>query len=386
MKNLVTELKFSKEINFLFLSILLFAIAVGSLLVILPAILLEKGFAPYQVNIYFAFEMAGGIAMSFYLTKIVARLNSFQTIKIASISYAAITSIMYFCSNFYLWFLISFAIGMLWFMFVITRQSWLNMLIHNEQRGIATAIFTMAIAVGIFIGPIIVKINGATSYLSFLIVSLLTVISFICLQPLKKIEIPEISSQKIKIKKFFNDNPELFLSRFFTDFQVFLTLTCTVTFGIKIGLSAETAGLLISSFMFSCVIDIFIGDAFKKYSAQRIINFGFLGSFFCFLAIYLLYQYYAILLVIYFILGIFCGCMFIGNLKLLNDSYDKQDLLAANSTFQLIASLGSMAAAILGAFLINIFGILAFPPTLLFSPVIYLIFITFHARKHATKN
>lgn len=383
MKNLVSELKFSKEINFLFLSIFLFAIAAGSLLVILPATLIHKGFASYQVNIYFAFEMAGGIAMSFFLTKIVARLHTFNTIKIASLTYATIILLLYFCDHFYLWFLLSFLIGMLWFMYVITRQSWLNMLVTNEQRGIVTAIFTMAIAFGIFLGPIIVKINGATNYLSFVIVAALTFISFIALKPLQKLEKSEISSEKITLTQFFQDNPELFISRFFTDFQVYLTLTCTVIFGIKIGLSAETAGLLISSFMISCLIDLFIGDAFKKYPAKQIINFGFIGSFFCFLAIFFFYQFYIPLLCIYFILGIFSGCMFIGNIKLLNDSYDKKYLVAANSTFQLIASLGSICASIFGACLINIFGILAFPPTLIVSPLVYLSFITFHKKKNA---
>lgn len=386
MKNLLKELKFSKEINFLFLSIFLFATAAGSLLVLLPAMLDKNGFAAHHVNIYFAFEMAGGICMSFFLMKIVAKFHTFNTIKIAALTYAAIVSLIYFCNHFYLWFFIAFSIGMLWFMYVITRQSWLNMLLQNERRGIATAIFTMAIAFGISLGPVLVRINGAANYSSFLIVSLLVVISFICLKPLEKLERSEISAKKIKLKNFFQQNPELFLSRFFTDFQVYLMLTFTVTFGIKNGLSAENSGLLITSFMISCLIDIFIGGAFKKYPAQKIINFGFCGSFMCFLGIFLLHEYYSLLLIIYFILGMFCGCMFIGNLKLLNDSYDKKHLLAANSTFQLIASLGSMSASILGAFLINIFGTLAFPPTLLLSPIIYLSFITLHAHRNNKKK
>lgn len=382
MKNLLKDLTFPKEINLLFLSVLLFAITMGINFVIFPATLTLKGFLAHNIGIFFAFDTLGCIVMSLILSKIVAQLHVLQTIKISAIAYCLIVAAIYFCQSFYLWLAFSFTLGAFWFMYVITRQAWFNILLNSKKRGIASAIFTMAIAFGIFLGPVIVKFSGATNYASFLISSLLVAASLLCLYPLRNAPKPEITPEKIKLTTFFKDNPKIFLARFFIDFQTFVILTLTVSFGIHNGLSAETAGLLISAFMISCVLDIFIGVAITKLNPQKIINFGFIVSLACFISIALFKQYYLALLVSYFILGIAGGCIFITTLNVNNENYSKDKLVAANATFQLIGSLGSISGALISACLINFIGILGFLITITASPIIYLSFILFYDKKN----
>ena len=111
MKNLLKDLNFPKEINLLFLSVLLFAITMGINFVIFPATLTLKGFLAHNIEVFFALDMLGGILMSLILSKIVAKLHVLKTIKISAIAYCLIVAIIYFCQSFYLWLIFSFTLG-----------------------------------------------------------------------------------------------------------------------------------------------------------------------------------------------------------------------------------------------------------------------------------
>ena len=138
------------------------------------------------------------------------------------------------------------------------------MILTDEQRGVATGIFSMSIAAGLAVGPIIVKFSGATNYSSFLISAAMVLISYFCVSGIKdKTEI-NLSSAKIPVMQFFKDNPRSFMTRFFLDLQTYILLVCTVIFGVKIGLSYEAAGLLITAFMLSGVFDVVVGFLLKK--------------------------------------------------------------------------------------------------------------------------
>ncbi len=386
MRSLSKQLTFSRELNFLFLSVLLFATAMGINLVTFPTILNKHGVDAAHIGIAFTLDAFGGILMSFFLSKFVARVTMIRVLKFSAISYATITAIIYFCQNFYLWAALAFLMGNLWFAYVITRQSWLNILLENKRRGVGLGIFSMLISAGIALGPVIVSVSGAESYSSFLISAMLVILSLRCLDPLKNTAQPQLESKRIPLRSFFKNNPRCFLARFFLDFQTYLLLTFTVVFGVRIGLSYEAAGLLISAYMASGFFDIFIGFLLKKTSPYKLINIGFLGCMYSFLAIILYHESHSFLLGAYFIFGMFIACIYVSVFKISNDDYSKEKLVAANSTFQLIGSIGSLFGSLVGGYLVNIFGTNGFPIAMVLSCAFYLTFLVTYEKKFTSEN
>jgi predicted MFS family arabinose efflux permease len=214
-----------------------------------------------------------------------------------------------------------------------------------------------------------------------LISALLVIASFFCLKPLSNKPQPQLESKRIGLKEFFKTNPHAFLARFFLDFQVFLLLTFTVIFGVKIGLSEESSGFLISAFAVSGFFDILVGFALKKWNPYRLINLGFAGCLCCFLAIILFHNSYIFLLSLYFLYGIFVACIYVSVFKISNEDYEKEKLVAANSTLQLIGSSGSLFGSSIGGLLFNIFGTSGFPLTIILSCLCYLIFWVIYEKK-----
>jgi len=379
---MLQNFKFSRELNFLFLSVLLFAIAMGINLVTFPTILNKHGVNTKNIGLAFTLDAFGGILMSFFLSKIVARLTMMRALRLACFTYAAIILIIYFYQNFYLWGALAFLMGSMWFIYVITRQSWLNMLLRNDQRGIALGIFSMLISAGIALGPVIVKFSGADHYLSFAISATLAALSFLCLKSLNNAPQPKLESERIALKEFFKKNPRVFLGRFFLDFQSFSLLTFSVIFGVKTGFSYEASGLLITAYMASGFFDAGVGFLFKKWNPYQLINFGFLGCLCCFLSV-IFFHSYLFLISIYFIFGIFIACIFISVFKVCNDDYSQEKLVAANATFQLIGSIGAMCGSLVGGLLFNLFGSVGFPITIVLCCISYLTFLVIYEKKNS---
>lgn len=377
------QLKFSRQLNLLFLSVLLFAMAMGINLVTFPTVLNKHGVSSSQIGLAFTLDSFGGILVSFFLSRIVSKLSMMRTLCISSFAYAAIILLIYFYQNFYWWAALAFVMGSLWFTYVITRQSWLNILVEDNQRGIAMGIFSMSISAGIACGPFVVKLFGADNYFTFVASAALVVASFFCLKPLKSSAQPNIQGRRIKLYDFFKTNPVVFLGRFFLEFQTYFLLTFSVLFGVKIGLSYEAAGLLISAYMASGFFDVIAGFALKKWSALQLINFGFIGCLCCFLAVIFIHNYH-FLLSTYFVFGIFVACAYVSLLKASNDSYEKHKLVAVNATFQLVGSGGSFFGSLVGGILFNIFGAQGFPITMVLSCICYLSFLVFNLSSKST--
>lgn len=385
MYKIFKQLSFSRELNFLFLSILFFAIALGIDAVIFPATLNKHGIDAAQIGIAFTFDCLGGIVMSFFLSKIVARLKMMPALAISCLSYCVMILLIYFYQNFYLWILFTFTMGNLWFVYVITRQSWLNMLLPEYQRGVGLGIFSMLISAGIALGPVIVKFSGATNYSSFVISAIFASLSFACLLPLRKQPQPQLISHRIALLEFFKTNPRLFLARFFLDFQGYALAAFTVIFGVKIGMSYELAGLLISAYMASGFFDVFVGFFLKKLNPYQLINVGFLGCLCCFLLIIFIHNY-VFLLCAYFFFGMSVACIFVSSFKICNDDFSPEKLVAANATFQLVGSSGALCGSLIGGALFNIFDAVGFPITIILSSTFYLTFLLFYEKKYSFRR
>ena len=376
------KLNFSKEVFFILLSIFLFTSAIGIDLVTFPTLFTKNQFNPVQIGIIGAYEILGGILMSFFLTKIILRFGFFKSLSASIFLFAAIILITYFCHNFYLWLALSFGIGLNWFIAVIPRQSWLNTIIDNQNRSIITGIYSATVSAGIAFGPIIVKISGANSYSSFLIAALLMVLSFNVLLLINRHEINNIQLEKISLLEFLKNNPRAVLARFFLDAQCYSLLIFSVVFGKKIGFTSENSGLLITAFMMSGFFDIFVGFIMKKYSGYKLINIGFLGCLIIFSTLCLYHQSYIFLLTAYFLFGFPVACIYVAVIAITNSDYPNQKLIAANSSLQAVGSIGSLFGGLVSGVLIYEFDAVGFPIAISLFCLTYLVFLVIYEKKY----
>lgn len=387
---MITKKTIPKSLFLLLFSVFLFSTAIGIDIVTFPALLLKNGANPFQIGLSSNAEVLASILTSLFLTKLVEKLGFFKSFTTATLSYCIAILIIFFCKNFYLWLAIVFLMGSCWFIATILRQSWINIIINDNQRGVIAGVYSMMISAGLAFGPVIVKILGAENYFSFLCSSALVLVSLIAINLAKPDSFNlKTGSEKISLKKFFKDNPLCFLGRFFIDAATYCLIIFTVVFAKRIGLSAEKGGLLLSAFMTSGFFDVLVGFLLKKYTPNRLINIGFLGSLGCFsiitLCLTLSLNSFEILLGLYFIFGMFVACAFVSVIALTNQTYQKESLIAANAALQAAGSSGSLVGVFIGGIFIQIFGATGFPISVILICLCYLTFFFIH-EKISLKN
>ncbi len=374
-------LHFSKEINLIFLSIFLFSCAIGMNLVTFPTILNLNNISSFKVGFAFAFEMCFSILASFFLSKIIHKLGVLRSLKFSSICYGSCIFLIYFYQNFFLWLAFVSLTGFCWFVYVITRQSWLNILLSNSQRGIATGVFSLSVSGGIALGPVITKFSGAETHLSFIISSLLVFTSFLAISKIDYGFSKNILSHRISLKEFFKNNPRTFMARFLLDFQTFILLIFTVIYGIKIGLTYEAAGLLITAYMVSGFFDVWVGFALKRIDPYKMMKIGFSLAGIAAVIILAYNKSYNLLVALYFIFGLGIACIYVSVFKIANEDYERGRLIAVNTTFQIIGTIGSICGAIIAGFLISKIGASGLPLSIIFANIFYLVFLQFYKKK-----
>lgn len=370
----------TKPLIKLFASLFLFATAVGMNFVTFPAVLLKNGIDPLKIGFASSAEIIGGIFMALILGKILRKILVKNILLTVAITYSTIVALIFFCKSFYLWIILVFAIGMCWVAYVVIRQAWMNVLISDENRGIGIGLYSMIISIGLGTGPMLVKLLGAENYISFITSAIFIISSFLILdrhapghRHLNSAGADKRQSENFLF--FLKTNPRCFLARFFFDLQNFCLLSFAVVFGKKIGLSAESAGLLITAFMSSFFADFLVGIILKKHNAYKVLNVGFIG-YLIFIAIVGIYRdSYTILLCSYFILGIFAACIYIATIVIANEFYQKDQLVLANAALQSAGSSGSLCGGLIGGILIQSFGADGYIITVVMSCMFYMIFL-----------
>ena len=306
------SLLFLHKTRFLYASFVLFATAFGMNLVIFPGLLQASHIRASTISYTFLAETTGIILASFCFSYLAIKLKPWRMFLLAIILYAILVLLIYFMtSNLWIWFCFTLILGFFWLIIVVSRFAWLNIFLEKHNRGLGIAFFSTAISLGLAIGPVLVKILGASSYFSFAVSGGLIFLAMLVLLPIvsdiNQIMIDNSAKNKISLKNFWQKNKQCFLARFFLDFQTYTLMTCTVLFGVNIGFSAENAGLLITAYMSSTVFDIVAGFLLKKYSEKTLINIGFVICCCCFIIIILFVFFkqnsYFLLLWLYFFYG-----------------------------------------------------------------------------------
>ena len=369
-------------ISFIILSLTLTALSAGINTITYPTILIANQVQPYLIGIAASIELIAGIAISFFLSRMVNKIGIYKSLLIFTTIYTMVILTIYFYVNYALWILLSTLNGICWISFLAIRQGLVNNLVNNKQRSIVTGIAGAVISSGFVFSPLIAAYFGADNYLLFIISAAMVVASFLVLIPIKKAITNHISASRIAFGSFFRDNPQAFLGNFLADLQVVGILVFSVIVGHKIGFSTEKSGIFITAFAISGTFDIFSGFVVKKsINPKKMINAGILLCLLSSTFTMLVHNNYHLMLIGYFVLGASIGLTFVSSSTVINNHYKQEELIAANATFQAIGMIGALIGSILIGILMQFFDFYGFFIALILVNFIALIYSQFCTKK-----
>lgn len=361
------------------------AIGIGINAVVLPTVLISNGLSSFYIGFSASTEIAFSIIASFFVSKVVSKFKKTRAALMFAGFYALSILTMYFYKNYGLWLLFVAINGTCWFSLIVIRNSWMNHLLDNKNRSVILALATTLFCTGYGTGSLIVKFLGAQNYLSVMLSGLLIFSSALILLFAKKTEPQKIDSQRIGFKAFFKHDPRATMARFFIDFMAGCIIFLTVAFGVKIGHTPENSGLLISAFMLSGFCDLYAGFMVKKYDRYKMIKAGFISCITMISLAWIFHENYILLWISYFLFGASTALAFISSLTVINETYEKEKLTAANATLMSVGSIGFLIASFICGILMEIFDFYGFFITVIFGGLSYLTFEYFY-EKNKTRS
>lgn len=362
---------------FLLLSIFLASMSSAINVTAFPALLIKQNISPFLIGLATAIELFGNIAISFLLSRLIFRLSISSAMIICASVYALNICLIYFYQNYFLWLFFCFSNGICWFVLFVIRQSWLSSLMKTKKRALILSLTIVIFCAGFICGSIIVKTFKALSYLSFLTSAALILSSILILLPFKNKQPKRIYSRRIAYKDLLKHNPICCFARYLLDFQGGCIISLTILFGVKNGFSVENSGFLLAAYTASGICNLYGGYFVNKYDRQKIISVSFLGTFLLSLASLFFYKSYLSMLLIYFCYGALISLILTTILTIVNESFYKPKLLAANAAFQSLGAIGFLSGSLIGGLLMQFLGRFGFFLALFFANLVYFIFVNF---------
>ncbi|CAM3534478.1 MFS transporter [Arcobacter aquimarinus] len=342
--------KFSlSPVSSLFFAIAFLAIGYGMILTFVGVYLKELGLNDAVIGLINASFFLGAIGSSIFSQKIISsvgHIRSFATFASLMVISFLIQSLFF---NEYLWAFLRFVSGFAFYALLIIIESWLNEKSSHTHRGKILAIYTIIFYLATALGQVFLNIKGDTTYIIFILGSVLILFSVLFIS-MTKIKEPILKPfEKYSFPKLYSVVPlaltgsfigGFFVGGFFTMVPIYLMQKYSSIEVVSLFMACSIIGGLISQWPIGLLSD--------KYGRRKIIAYSGFYIFFIsllFLSSHLLDNY------IYF-LGIFLGFSIFSiyplSLARANDVVDEnKDIVEISRTLLFAYGLGSFIAPII---------------------------------------
>ncbi|MBT5954141.1 MFS transporter [bacterium] len=341
--------------------------------VLFPAYLIHHGISESLIGFSFSVELIASMVISFYVPHLTKKFKVTNTLITMTSLYALFIVLLPFYINFITWLALIFFLGINLFGAMTISNSLYNQFLSNQKRAWYLSVMTIAICTGLSIGPLIAGGLDPLHYKSFFISGFFALLStvppFILLK--NKYKIPE--HRHVKILYFIKKEPIVFMAKFTQEFIVSSIFTLTVVYLIQNGHTLKQAGLALSIFAASAIVDLIIGYLADRYNKYKLVSIGVTGTLFCITLLFLQAHNLRVILPIFFGLGICAGLMHISLSSLLNNQFPKTSLISANAALLLVGSSGGITGALLIGITMQYFGKSGFPIMIMGICLIYLL-------------
>lgn len=345
-----------KDLAAIFSSIFTSAIGYG-ILIVLIAIKLEQNVRnEILMSISAATQIGAGVIFSKFLPSLGQRAGLINSVYIGSAISAFCALLLFFYPGYILWLILIYFLGTSFFICGVTRNTIMIDLAPTHVRAMIISIGTMLVAIGNSLGPIILDLlKTGNSFASFAISCLFFLSSMIPLSRLRKVETNVREEKKITVWRYIKNSPKIMFAGFSISYAMSSASAFLIIYGIKIGMPASEASLLISVLLFGTIFYIPLGYL------TDILNRRFLMMLFAFLSLICTCLLYitAGSQQIYILLFLMFGCLSgvkLPAIVLINEKYKPSQRLAVNSAFSRFSLIGNVCGLLCTGIIMKNFG------------------------------
>ena len=355
-KNFTWNLSLVQDLLAIFSSIFISGVAYGIMMTMISFRLEANVENEILISLSTVVQIGAGVIFSRFLPFVGQKVGMIKSIIIGSIV-ASICSLLLFKFVFYwLWIVIIYFLGTSLFTTAVTRNTIMIDLSPPKIRSIIISIGITLVAIGNAFGPILLNlIKTNDSFYSFLLASMLYLISTIPLLRLKKADSIVREQKKIAIWRYMKNSPKIFFAGFTMSYIMASCSAFSIIYGIKIGMTPSEASMLFSSLLFGTIFYTVFGFLCNYFNRRFLI----ILSAFCSLYIIYVINYYGnnenIFILLFLLFSAMSGIK-LPTLVLINEKYKPTQRLIVNSAFTRVALIGTICGLLTTGALMKHFG------------------------------
>ena len=355
-QNFTWNLSLVQDLLAIFSSIFISGIAYGILMTMISFRLEANVENEILISLSTVVQIGAGVIFSRFLPSVGQKVGMIKSIIIGSIV-ASICSLLLFKFVFYwLWIVIIYFLGTSLFTTAVTRNTIMIDLSPPKIRSIIISIGITLVALGNAFGPILLNlIKTNDSFYSFLLASILYLISTIPLLRLKKADSIVREQKKVAIWRYIKNSPKIFFAGFTMSYIMASCSAFSIIYGIKIGITPSEASMLFSSLLFGTIFYTVFGFLCNYFNRRFLI---ILSAFSSLYVIYLI-NYYGnnenIFILLFLLFSSMSGIK-LPTLVLINEKYKPTQRLIVNSAFTRVALIGTICGLLTTGALMKHFG------------------------------
>lgn len=309
-----------------------------------PLVLQSQGVTNALIGFVMACDILALIVFSSRISLIVKKLGVVNTIVLCSLVRCAV---VYFLSNNDMiigWIIGMFIYGLTTNALLVVVQTWTNMVAVGRLKGLIIGLFSSALSLGVAMAPVLLRFTDLHSQQPFILSSAISLVVMATMLTIVKNRPSFQSEKKARIGFVFKHAKLIVLSAVVGGFCFFGLPSFLTIYGVKNGLNAEDAALLLTMFMLGSVT---LGMAISTLSAvlniYRLVFVCVCTSVFC--ASFLSLAIYSHLFVALGLLYLWGGCMggiYALGLNIIGEQFRQEDQMSANMTYTLMDAIGGM--------------------------------------------
>jgi MFS family permease len=143
-----------------YLSCLGYGVQAGAAMPLVPLALEHRGIDNVTIGLVEAVWGVGMIITAPYVPALAARLGAVRLVCTSLLASAALAVSFAYTQNLALWFVLSFVLGMVGGVPWVVSEIWINLVVDEDRRGRAVAIYAALMASGMAVGPIALQVVG----------------------------------------------------------------------------------------------------------------------------------------------------------------------------------------------------------------------------------
>ncbi len=255
------------------------------------------------------------------------------------------------------WTILRILIGFCFSGVYVTAESWLNNAATNDTRGQTLSVYMIVQMVGIIIAQAIFALGDPSSFVMFVIPSVLVSISFapilLSVSPTPAFE----RSKAMSLRKLYEVSPLGFVGIFMMGFVFASQLGMGAIYGTQAGMSLKQISLFISAiYMGTVVLQYPVGWLSDRMDRRLLVLVMSAAAGVVALAGFLFDGDYSVALTVAFLIGGLANPLYSLLLAYTNDFLEPDDMAAAASGMLFVNGVGAILGPIVSGFFMQIFG------------------------------